>query len=255
MVPVPAELIAKHPDLLVRIVGVDPGIRNLFYAYGVDGSSATMSQGEFRAIAKHDSHGQQLGRLVADAIKKGEITKLPELRHRPDLAAILAYYGARHAQADALDALYNCAAQCHWRLTVRARPTPLHSRAHDPPADRGVRPGFVRGSSARPCARARATQLKFRVRAALAECVRRIVRPPRGSTDHRSCLTLVLWGNGNFGTNYRGSAPSHHRQLLLALYECPEAWVLRVAEQGTSKVRAPLCLFVTVRLCWTRLPH
>ena len=180
----PAELIAKHPDLLVRIVGVDPGIRNLFYAYGVDGSSATMSQGEFRAIAKHDSHGQQLGRLVADAIKKGEITKLPELRHRPDLAAILAYYGARHAQADALDALYNCAAQCHWRLTVRARPTPLHSRAHDPPADRGVCPGFVRGSSARPCARARHTaQIPCagragRVRASHRAAASRIHRPP-----------------------------------------------------------------------------
>ena len=56
--------------------------------------------------------------------------------------------------------------------------------------------------------------IRFRVTAALDECVRRIVQPAFGTTDARPCATLVLWGNGGFGTNYRGSAPSHHRQLL-----------------------------------------
>ena len=50
-----------------RIVGVDPGIREVFYARGVDGSATHMSQGDFQSRAKLGSYTIQLASAVAAA--------------------------------------------------------------------------------------------------------------------------------------------------------------------------------------------
>ena len=82
----------------------------------------------------------------------------------------------------------------------------------------------------------RPMQSSFRIKAALAEAVRRITGPAPGDTDPRPIVTVVLFGDGNFGTNYKGSVPSHYRQLREALHDAPNCLVLNVSEDGTSKV-------------------
>ena len=79
-------------------------------------------------------------------------------------------------------------------------------------------------------------QSSLRTKSALAEAVRRITGPAPGDTDPRPIVTVVLFGDGNFGTNYKGSVPSHYRQLREALHDAPNCLVLNVAEPGTSKV-------------------
>ena len=91
--------------------------------------------------------------------------------------------------------------------------------------------------------RARA-QLYNRQRAALAEAVARIVRPPPTSPDDdKLVLTVVLFGDGSFSTTYSGSAPSPYRRLLRLLQLAPTAAVLLVSERGSSKVRVPMRSF------------
>ena len=105
-----------------RIVGVDPGIREVFYARGVDGSATHMSQGDFQSRAKLGSYTIQLASAVAAA----GLPRLPDLRDLPDLGATLSYFVVRINLCAFYDKLYNCAHQAHWRMTVRRpRPRPL----------------------------------------------------------------------------------------------------------------------------------
>ena len=73
-------------------------------------------------------------------------------------------------------------------------------------------------------------QSYFRTKAALAEAVRRITGPVRGDTDPRPVVTVVLFGDGSFGTNYRGSVPSHYCQLREALHDAPNVIVVNIGE-------------------------
>jgi hypothetical protein len=74
-------------------------------------------------------------------------------------------------------------------------------------------------------------------KAALAEAVRRITGQAAGNTDPRHIVTIVLLGDGNFGTSYKGPVPSHHHQLREALHRAPNVIVLNVGKAGTFKVR------------------
>ena len=72
-------IIDAHRRYRIRVVGVDPGIRNLFLCYAADGSTSSMSQGEFMALSKLDVYLKQL----ADAVKKAKLPDLPAIHHSP----------------------------------------------------------------------------------------------------------------------------------------------------------------------------
>jgi hypothetical protein len=75
----------------VVIAGVGWGVANVFYLYN------SMSQGEYRALAKVDSNERQ----CAAWIKEARLPTLPELR-RPHVNTVLTYLCVLYACFDAL---------------------------------------------------------------------------------------------------------------------------------------------------------
>ena len=108
---------------LVRFVGVDPGIRNVFFAHAVDGSKARITQGEFRNLTKYDAYNRQLAaadrarpltarkeaaQVALDAFK----ANADPTRRRADAAAV----AALQALQDGLDAARKAAASAEAAL-------------------------------------------------------------------------------------------------------------------------------------------
>ena len=97
-----------------QVIGVDPGIRNTFYARTSDGRRIVMSSGEFDSLAHLDDFRRAQARRVASA-------GLPDLPRRRTMAsASLAIYRATllGSLSDFLD-LYGSEKFLHDRLTVR----------------------------------------------------------------------------------------------------------------------------------------
>ena len=113
------ELIKDNPRYHVRVVGIDPGIRNLFHCYGADGTQCHMRQGEFRALAKQGAYTDQLAKAVEDAKKNRGLPDLPSSHHRPDLEAILDRAAVLNSHAAEFESVYNSTHQRHWRVAAR----------------------------------------------------------------------------------------------------------------------------------------
>ena len=74
--PGPTGIIAKvSKRVRVRIVGVDPGIRNVFAAHDTNGHRTSMSSGEFDALA----HLEALRTKTAAHVQRACLPRLPRV--------------------------------------------------------------------------------------------------------------------------------------------------------------------------------
>ena len=90
-----------YTGVRLRIVSIDPGVRNVFVAYSSDGDIYKMSLGEYHSLAKTATYGQRLSAVLA----KHAIPDLPVVRS-PRVADTISYAAAVAANLDALQAAY-----------------------------------------------------------------------------------------------------------------------------------------------------
>ena len=102
-----------HLGVRLRIIGVDPGVRNVYVAYSSDGNIITMSLGEYHSLAKTATYGQRLQAVLA----KHPVPDLPVVRS-PRVADTIAYAAAVAANLDVLQAAYGDRRLREARLTV-----------------------------------------------------------------------------------------------------------------------------------------
>ena len=253
----------------IRILGLDPGIRNLFFAFGVDGTRLRYSLGEYRSHAKLEAHEART-RAWAQA---ASLPELPEVR-RPFFSVRHVYTQALLKNLDTLTTFYGAHRFRHAKLNVRARRKPTGWMGPEWTAARvghemcagtavtvravhGIGPNRTRAGllhDTRPprlqlcpprwppvCAHSCApsvgslhAQLYFRRQSAIQRGVKRLTEDADASSD--VLLTVVLYGDGSFSSNVRGSAPGSHTAIKRALAACATAAVLDTDERFSSKV-------------------
>ena len=106
---------SDHLGVRLRIIGVDPGVRNIVVAYSTDGDICKMSLGEYHSLAKSIAFEQQL-----EAIQKSHpaLPDLPRIRS-PHVADVVAYAQAVAHNLQAFKAVYGDRRLRQARLTVR----------------------------------------------------------------------------------------------------------------------------------------
>ena len=82
-----------------------------------------------------------------------------------------------------------------------------------------------------------AAQLHFRKRAAVVRGAKRLTDPLPGDVDGRLILTVVLYGDGKFGSCMRGNPPSSHNAIKEELEGMYNVKVLMTDESNSTKVR------------------
>jgi len=118
----------------VEVAGVDLGIANLFSLHSTTGRRARMSQGEYRALAKLDSHEEQ----AATWARRANLPALPDL-NRPGSASLFEYVAVLYKSKQLFDGEYRSLPRLHARLTVRRRGVACMPRARRPPPSRSNR--------------------------------------------------------------------------------------------------------------------
>jgi len=98
----------------VQVVGVDPGIRNTFYARTTDGRRIVMSGGEFDSL----SHLEAFRRAQAARATSAGLPDLPPCR---TCSGMFAYRAVLLRHLPAFLRVYGNDRFLHDRLTVRAR--------------------------------------------------------------------------------------------------------------------------------------
>ena len=99
----------------VDVACLDLGTANMFALHALDGRRAHMTQGEFRAIAKLDSHEE----AARHWDKRANLPTLPEIR-RPVAAALFRYIAVLHHSIQRFRQEYRSTHRLHARLTVSA---------------------------------------------------------------------------------------------------------------------------------------
>ena len=102
-----------HPGVRLRIVGVDPGIRSIFVAYGLDGTKVSLTLGEYASLARTSAFAH----VVSSAALKAALPDLPCVR-RPGVATTLAYANALLTTLDRFQAVYGSERVLRARLSV-----------------------------------------------------------------------------------------------------------------------------------------
>ena len=97
----------------IDIACLDLGIANMFALHSVNGQRARMSQGEYRAWAKHDSHEEAAKRWSDEA----KLPTLPDV-HRPVTRVLLNYLAVLHGNKAKFLSEYCSEWRLHARLTV-----------------------------------------------------------------------------------------------------------------------------------------
>ena len=207
----------------MRIVGLDPGICNLFFAISLNGERFRYSLGEYRAHAKSEAYASRTAAWVRAAVPA--LPQLPAVR-RPYLSIRRAYSDVVLENLDTLLNFYGSLKFRHASLNVRNAPG-------RPPA---AAPPRSITSHVRPWLRMH-TQIHFRKRAAVVRGAKRLTDPLPGDVDGRLLLTVVLYGDGNFNTSMRGNPPSSHLCIRKELEQMPCVKVLDADERYSSTVR------------------
>ena len=107
-----------HAGVRLRIVGVDPGVRNVYVAYTSDGRVLRMGLGEYTSLAKAVAYDQRLAAVLKDA----NLPRLPAVRS-PHVADVIAYASAVAAGFERLQRVYGDRRLRQARLTVRRSPS------------------------------------------------------------------------------------------------------------------------------------
>ena len=158
--PHAAEFLKANEKVRVRIVGLDPGICNLFFAISLNGERFRYSLGEYRAHAKSEAYASRTAAWVRAAVPA--LPQLPAVR-RPYLSIRRAYSDVVLKNLDQLLNFYGSSKFRHASLNVRNAPG-------RPPA--AVPPWSIT-SHVRPWLRMH-THLHFRKRAAVVRGAKRL---------------------------------------------------------------------------------
>jgi len=107
----------------LRVIGVDPGVRNVYVAYSSDGDIIKMSLGEYHSLAKTHAFEQRLHQALGGYT----LPALPVVRS-PRIADTVAYAAAVAANLDVLQAAYGDRRIREARLSVRSWPPSAGTR-------------------------------------------------------------------------------------------------------------------------------
>ena len=107
-----------YPGVRLRIISIDPGVRNVYVAYSSDGLILKMSLGEYHSLAKTEEAKRTLARIL-DGVQ------LPRLHavHSAHLADAIDYAADVAANFDRLQAIYGDRRLRETRFTVRCIPS------------------------------------------------------------------------------------------------------------------------------------
>ena len=97
------------------VASLDLGTANMVALHALDGRRAKMSQGEYRAISKLDSHEE----AARHWDERANLPALPDLR-RPVAAVLFRYVAVLHHNMDKFLAKYCSEWRLHARLKLRA---------------------------------------------------------------------------------------------------------------------------------------
>ena len=113
----PAAFLRKYPGVRVRILGLDPGICNLYFAVSLFGERFRYSQGDYRSHAKLEASAARRAAWARGPAGRS-LPELPAVR-RPFLSIRRAYSDVVLASITKLTEFYGSERQRHASLNVR----------------------------------------------------------------------------------------------------------------------------------------